>query len=76
MQPASLEDRIRNRAYELWIASGRLDGQADQHWLTAEREVLNVTAGEIACPRAAVPARLTRPVRGNGALRKKATKAA
>jgi len=36
----TLEQRIRERAYELWITTGRHDGQADQHWLTAEREVL------------------------------------
>jgi Protein of unknown function (DUF2934) len=32
--------RIRERAYEIWNAAGRTDGQADQHWLVAEREVL------------------------------------
>jgi Protein of unknown function (DUF2934) len=36
----SLEDRIRERAYEMWTAHGCLDGQADQHWLAAEREIL------------------------------------
>jgi Protein of unknown function (DUF2934) len=36
----SLEDRIRERAYEIWTAHGRVDGQADQHWLAAEREIL------------------------------------
>jgi hypothetical protein len=36
----SLQLRIRDRAYEMWNAGGRLDGQADQHWLAAEREVL------------------------------------
>jgi hypothetical protein len=35
--------RIRERAYEMWNASGRMDGQADQHWLAAEREVLAET---------------------------------
>lgn len=35
-----LKNRIRERAYEIWITQGRLDGQADQHWLAAEREVL------------------------------------
>ncbi|HEY7243267.1 MAG TPA: DUF2934 domain-containing protein [Xanthobacteraceae bacterium] len=79
MQPASFYDRIRNRAYELWIAGGRLDGQADQHWLTAEREVLSLGAGEIASASAAAPARLPRRVRqqeNGGARRKKAIKAA
>ena len=36
----SLHHRIRERAYEMWNGGGRIDGQADQHWLTAEREVL------------------------------------
>ena len=36
----SLENRIRERAYEIWIAHGSIDGQADQHWLAAEREIL------------------------------------
>jgi len=35
-----LEDRIRERAYEIWTAHGCIDGQADQHWLAAEREIL------------------------------------
>src|SRR5262249_48706392 len=36
----SLENRIRERAYEIWTAHGCIDGQADQHWLAAEREIL------------------------------------
>jgi hypothetical protein len=36
-----LEHRIRERAYELWHAHGQVDGQADEHWLAAEREVLS-----------------------------------
>jgi len=36
----SLHDRIRERAYEMWSVSGCMDGEADQHWLAAEREVL------------------------------------
>ena len=35
-----LHDRIRQRAYQLWNAGGRIDGQAEQHWLAAEREIL------------------------------------
>jgi len=37
---AILTDRIRQRAYYLWLASGCCDGDAEQHWLTAEREIL------------------------------------
>ena len=36
----SLEDRIRQRAHEIWSAHGCIDGQADQHWHAAEREIL------------------------------------
>jgi hypothetical protein len=36
----NLEDRIRERAYEIWTTHGCVDGQADQHWLAAEREIL------------------------------------
>jgi DUF2934 family protein len=33
----SLENRIRERAYEIWASHGYVHGQADQHWLAAER---------------------------------------
>ncbi len=35
-----IENQIRERAYELWLANGCREGEADRHWLTAEREVL------------------------------------
>ena len=38
-----LEHRIRERAYEIWTAHGCMDGQAEQHWLAAEREVLETS---------------------------------
>ena len=36
----NLSDRIRERAYEIWVASGSPQGEAEQHWLTAEKEIL------------------------------------
>ena len=33
-------EKIRQRAYEPWVASGSLDGQSEVNWLAAEREVL------------------------------------
>jgi hypothetical protein len=36
----NLENLIRERAYEIWISRGCVHGQADQHWLAAEREIL------------------------------------
>ena len=35
-----LSHRIRERAYEIWSANSCPDGQAEQHWLAAERELL------------------------------------
>jgi Protein of unknown function (DUF2934) len=49
----SLEKRIRERAYEIWTACGHLHGQADQHWLAAEREIL--VASTTALAREQVP---------------------
>jgi len=37
----NLSDRVRERAYKIWIASGYRDGEAEQHWLAAEREILS-----------------------------------
>jgi len=48
----NVENRIRERAYQLWEAGGYQDGAADQHWLAAEREVL---AASIAATTAADP---------------------
>jgi hypothetical protein len=33
------EDRIRQRAYELWLAAGSPDGSPEQYWLMAEQEL-------------------------------------
>ena len=44
----SLKNRISERAYEIWAAHGRADGQADQHWLAAEREVLAASTAALA----------------------------
>jgi len=35
-----LEQRIRERAYELWIQHGRVLDRSDDYWLQAEREIL------------------------------------
>jgi len=44
----SLENRIRERAYEIWTAHGCVHGQADQHWLAAEREILAASTPALA----------------------------
>jgi Arm DNA-binding domain/Protein of unknown function (DUF2934) len=38
-----LSERIRERAYEIWVANGYRDGEADQRWLAAEHEIEVVT---------------------------------
>ena len=35
-----LSNKIRERAYELWVQSGYRNGDAEQNWLAAEREIL------------------------------------
>jgi hypothetical protein len=44
----SLENRIRERAYEIWTAHGCIHGQAAQHWLAAEREILTSSTAVLA----------------------------
>jgi hypothetical protein len=44
----SLENRIRERAYEIWAAHGYVHGQADRHWLAAEREILAASTAALA----------------------------
>jgi hypothetical protein len=39
----NLEEAIRERAYHLWIADGRPDGNADANWLNAQREILTTS---------------------------------
>jgi hypothetical protein len=39
--PEGMWDRIAKKAYELWEARGRRDGQALQDWLDAEQIVMD-----------------------------------
>jgi Protein of unknown function (DUF2934) len=39
----NLEEAIRERAYHLWIANGKPEGQADIYWLNAQREILTTS---------------------------------
>jgi hypothetical protein len=40
----NLSERIRERAYEIWVANGSPEGEAEKHWLTAEKEILATLA--------------------------------
>jgi hypothetical protein len=68
----TLEQRIRERAYALWQANGCAIGQAEQHWLAAEREVLAILTTQAPAP---VPT-ATRKPRGKAASAAKARAAA
>ena len=60
----SVQEQIRERAYQLWDTSGRMNGQAEQHWLAAEREILAERLAPTAATRAS---RLRRPKRSKAA---------
>jgi hypothetical protein len=32
-------DKVAQRAYEIWLASGRPNGKDQEHWFQAEREL-------------------------------------
>jgi Protein of unknown function (DUF2934) len=36
---SNVEDKIRQRAYELWEQNGKADGREMEFWLQAEREI-------------------------------------
>jgi hypothetical protein len=50
------EDKIRQRAYEIWDREGRQDGRDQDYWLQAERELGVSEAGELGVSEASVPA--------------------
>jgi hypothetical protein len=65
----NLLERIRERAYQIWCASGCPHGESDQHWLAAEHEILRSA-------KAAIPAKRTGTKKASRLLRHPTTKAA
>lgn len=55
-----LEQKIRDRAYQIWEQEGRIHGRAEQHWHMAQFEL--TSAAEIAAAEApaAAPAKKSR----------------
>ena len=51
-----IEQAIREHAYHLWMAEGRPDGNAESHWLTAQREILAASLGSLGSVSAATRA--------------------
>lgn len=39
MDPQDREQRIRDRAYAIWVEEGRPDGRDQQHWHDAESAI-------------------------------------
>jgi hypothetical protein len=56
-----LDQAIRARAYQLWIENGCEDGNADAHWLAAQREILNASLAEIGRAGDSKPAKSAKP---------------
>lgn len=56
------EDRIRARAYELWEAAGRPEGQQSKHWEQAEREIGGEGGGKAAGTRKRRSSKSAEPV--------------
>jgi Protein of unknown function (DUF2934) len=52
----NLEQAIRERAYHLWMAEGCPDGNAESHWLMAQREILAASLGSLGSVSAATRA--------------------
>ena len=46
MHVPPIEERIRRRAYDLWLADQQAPGRDQAHWMQAEREVLAEVAAE------------------------------
>jgi hypothetical protein len=42
------DERIRDRAYEIWDREGRQEGRDQEYWLQAERELSASSGGETA----------------------------
>lgn len=62
----SLEETIRRRAYELWESQGCPEGEADQFWYLAEREVMATDAPAAAAAEAPQPATRRQAARSTG----------
>ena len=56
-----LEQAIRERAYHLWVESGCEDGNADAHWLVAQREILSESLGEMGRVAVGEPVKSAKP---------------
>lgn len=56
-----LEQKIRERAFHLWLADGGHSGNSEAYWLAAQREILASSLPEVA-PAPKKVARKAKPV--------------
>jgi hypothetical protein len=71
-----LEQAIRERAYSLWIDNGCPDGNAEEHWIAAQREVLRASLGTFASVSVTEPDAVKKPAKQRKTKSKKAQAAA
>jgi hypothetical protein len=67
-----VEQTIRERAYQLWIESGRDDGKADDHWLAAQREILIGSLGERGQPTSRKATKIENPKKAKAPRKRRA----
>jgi hypothetical protein len=72
----NLEQAIRERAYCLWEESGCPDGNAEEHWLAAQREILRDSLGTFARVSVTEPDAPKKPAKPRKTKSKKAQAAA
>jgi Protein of unknown function (DUF2934) len=54
------EQKIRERAYQIWEQEGRIEGRAEQHWHMARFELTSAADFAADAPVAAEPAKKSR----------------
>jgi len=68
---SDLEQAIRERAYHLWMEGGCLDGNAEAHWLSAQREVMAASLGAVARVINSSAAEQRRPQKAKGTRKRR-----
>jgi Protein of unknown function (DUF2934) len=54
---SNFEQKVRERAYELWVQDGGVEGCADHYWIRAERELLAQHMNALPAPETKAPAK-------------------
>jgi hypothetical protein len=67
-----LDQAIRERAYHLWIESGCEAGNADAHWLAAQREILSTSLADISHVGDSKPPKTAKPKKAAGLRKRRA----